>query len=381
MCSMPRVKTATSNSTGFYRFVELPPALYAISASARGFDKSTRTDVPLRVGTPLRIDFHLPVAGIQQSIEVTAVVRQLPMDSSELGAVLDQQRIQTLPLNRRDFLQLALLAPGVFPPVEDSELSSRGSFAMHVNGGREEYNNFLLDGVDNNDPYVSGFVLQPAMDTIQEFKIGTNAYSAEYGRSGAGQVNVVTRRGTNQFHGFLYEYFRNGALDARNFFDGTDKPTYNRNQFGLGGGGPIVRDTSYFFANGDFLRERRGLSRLATVPTELMRSGNLSELGKTIVDPFTRQPFSGNIIPPERISPIAREDTRAVPPCQPLRPRRQPSALGCNDKQPEPGERSIGSQADCGRRDYCAIQLWPCESLRALCGGHRLGARLWGFPG
>jgi len=122
--------------------------------------------------------------------------------------------------------------------VEDSELSSRGAFAMHANGGRESFNNFLLDGVDNNDPYVGRYVLQPSVDTIQEFKISTNSYSAEYGRSAAGQINVVTRRGTNGFHGFAYEYLRNRSLDARNFFEGDDRTKYIRNQFGAGGGGP-----------------------------------------------------------------------------------------------------------------------------------------------
>ncbi len=137
----------------------------------------------------------------------------------DLGSVIDERRIQSLPLNRRDFLQLALLTPGVNPPAEGSELSSRGSFAMHANGGREEYNNFLLDGVDNNDPYVNRYVVQPPVDSIQEFKIATNSYSAEYGRSAAGQVNVITRSGGNRTGVTAYEYFRNEALNARNAFD------------------------------------------------------------------------------------------------------------------------------------------------------------------
>ena len=118
--------------------------------------------------------------------------------------VIDQQMIQTLPLNRRDFLQLALLAPGASPAVEGSQLSENGGTSLEVNGGREEYNNFLLDGADNNDPYVSGYVVQPAVDSVQEFKMVTSSYDAEYGRSAAGQVNVITRRGTNEFHGTAY---------------------------------------------------------------------------------------------------------------------------------------------------------------------------------
>jgi hypothetical protein len=222
-----------------------------------------------------------------------------------LGGVIDQRRIQALPLNRRDFLQLSLLVAGVQPPVEGSELSARSGFAMHANGGREEQNNFLLDGVDNNDPYVNRYVVQPPVDSIQEFKIATNSYSAEYGRSAAGQVNVITRSGTNDFSLFAYEYFRNRALNARNYFDGEQKPAFNRNQFGFGAGGPIVRDRTFVFGTVDLLREHRGLSRLSTVPTLAVRGGDLSSLGQTITDPYTGQPFRDNVIPRERISPVA----------------------------------------------------------------------------
>src|ERR1017187_3593835 len=147
---------------------------------------------------------------------------------------------------------------------------------MHANGGREEDNNYLLDGVDNNDQDVNRFVLQPSVDTIQEFKIATNSYSAEYGRNAGGQVNVITRSGTNDWHGFAYDYLRNRDLDARNFFDGSTKPEYVRNQFGGGAGGSIVKNRTFFYVSYDSLRERSGLSQLATVPTAAERSGDLS---------------------------------------------------------------------------------------------------------
>ncbi len=303
-----------SNDTGLYRFPELPAATYAISAVAPGFEKVTVRDVKVEVNAQLRIDLHLPIAAIKQAVEVTSAAERALTESSELGTVLDQQKIESLPLNRRDFLQLSLLTPGSFPPVEDSELSSRGAFAMHANGGRETFNNFLLDGIDNNDPYVSRYVLQPPVDTIQEFKIATNSYSAEYGRSAAGQVNVITRRGTNEFHGFAYEYLRNRSLDARNFFEGSGQTKFLRNQFGVGAGGPVIHDRTFVFANVDFLRGREGLSRLGTVPTDAQRAGNLSDLGVTVIDPFTQQPFPGNIIPAGRISPIAKKILDLFPP-------------------------------------------------------------------
>lgn len=303
-----------SDGTGLYRFSDLPPATYAIAAVAPGFEKVTMRDVKLDVNSQLRLDLHLPIAALKQAIEVTSAIRQAQTESSELGIVLDQQRIQSLPLNRRDFLQLSLLTPGVFPPVEDSELASRGAFAMHANGGRETFNNFLLDGIDNNDPYVSRYVLQPSVDSIQEFKIATNSYSAEYGRSAAGQVNVITRRGTNEFHGFAYEYLRNRSLDARNFFEGSDRTKFLRNQFGVGAGGPVIHDRTFVFANVDLLREREGISRLGTVPTNEQRAGNLSSLEVPIVDPFTQELFPGNIIPPDRISPVAKKILALFPP-------------------------------------------------------------------
>jgi len=161
---------------------------------------------------------------------------------AELGEVVDQARIQELPLNRRDFLQLALLAPGVLPAVQSSELSQRGGFAFHANGAREEFNDFLIDGVDNNDPYERSWVLQPPVDSIQEFKNRNQQLQRRVRSRAGGQINLVTRSGANAWHGSAYEYLRNRVFDARNFFDGADKPKYIRNQYGGGGGGPIVRD-------------------------------------------------------------------------------------------------------------------------------------------
>ena len=211
-------RQARTDSAGYYRLPELPARGYKIQTNAPGFAEASTT-VLVSVNAAVRADFHLALAGQQQSANVEAEVHSIQTESSELGEVLDRATIAKLPLNRRDFLQLALLSPGVMPPVQGSELSNRGSFAMHVNGGREEFNNFLLDGIDNNDGENNRYNLQPPVDAIQEFKIATNAYNAEYGRNGAGQVNVVTRSGTNEWHGFGYEYFRNRVLDARNFFD------------------------------------------------------------------------------------------------------------------------------------------------------------------
>ena len=216
------LREVASDVAGFYYFADLPPAQYTLVCSAKDF-ASASEGITVAVNSTARVDFRLPIAARKESVTLTGSAAELQTESSELGTVIDQSRIDSLPLNERDFLQLALLTPGVLPPVQDSELSTRGSFAMHANGGREEYNNYLLDGVDNNDQDVNRFVLQPSVDSIQEFKIATNSYSAEYGRNAGGQVNVITRSGTNEWHGFAYDYLRNRDFDARNFFDGSVK--------------------------------------------------------------------------------------------------------------------------------------------------------------
>jgi hypothetical protein len=209
--------------------------------------------------------------------------------------------------------------------------------AIHANGAREEANNFLLDGVDNNDPYVNRYVAQPAVDSVQEFKVATNAYSAEYGRNAGGQINVVTRRGSNDLQGFAYEYFRNRALNATNYFDDGHASPFKRNEFGGGLGGPVSRDRTFFFGSLSFLREQQGLSRLGTVPGDAERRGDLSALGKTIVNPLTRQPFPGNVIPDSAISPLARRVLALFP---------SPNRTGTNNYLGQPTGITEQTQAD-----------------------------------
>ena len=290
---------------GHYQFSQLPPGVYTLSARADRFGESVVKEISVNVDARLRVDITLAPAGLRSQVEVTASVRPLQTESADLGTVIDRSRVEALPLNRRDFLQLALLVAGVLPPVEDSELSSRGSFAMHANGAREEFNNFLLDGVDSNDPDVNRYNLQPPVDAIQEFKIATNSYSAEYGRSAGGQVNVITRSGGNSWHGFAYDYLRNRVLDANNYFDPSGNNKYIRNQFGGGLGGPLRRDRTFVFANFDGLRERQGLTRLGSVPVTAIRGGDLSSLPGAVFDPFTRQPFPNKQIPASRIAPLS----------------------------------------------------------------------------
>ena len=225
-------RTTTSENTGFYEFDALAPRDYLLNIDAPGFAPLKMDAVRVQVDQRVHLDIQTRLVRRQEKVEVNVQTSALSPDSSEIGEVLTQSLIDGLPLNERDFLQLAFLLPGVTPPVNGSQLSTRGTFAMHANGGREEDNDFLLDGVDNDDSDTRGYVLQPSVDSIQEFKIATTTYNAEYGTASAGQVNIITRSGGNDFHGTAYDYLRNRVLDARNFFDGAQKPQYIRNQFG-----------------------------------------------------------------------------------------------------------------------------------------------------
>jgi hypothetical protein len=297
-------RTAKTDNAGLYDFDGLAPSDYRLSVSVKGFAPLKVEPVHVEVDQRVHFNLETTLATRGERIVVDARTPALSAETSEIGGVLNQQLINDLPLNERDFLQLAFLLPGIAPPVEGSQLSTRGTFAMHANGGREEDNNFLLDGVDNNDSDTRGYTLQPSVDTIQEFKISTSTYSAEYGTGSAGQVNIVTRSGSNQFHGTLYDYLRNRDLDARNFFDGTQKPQFIRNQFGGGLGGPVIRNSTFFYANYEGLQQNQGLTQLGTVPTLAVRNGDLSSVGGAN-DPFTGMPFPNGVIPTSRISPYA----------------------------------------------------------------------------
>ena len=296
-------RVVSVDPAGRYRIVGLAPGRYRVSASAPGFH-TLAVQTVVNIDSRVEADFDMIPVDSVYAVTVRDTLKAVDRESPALSFTLDRDRIEKLPLNRRDFLQLALLAPGVLPPVQDSELSSGGSFAMHAGGAREEFNTFSLDGADNNDPYINRFVLQPPLESIREFKILTSSYSAEYGRSAGAQVNVVTRGGSNEFHGSAYEYLRNRVLDARNYFDGARRPGYVRNQFGGTLGGPVRKNRAFFFANYEALHERRVFTRLAVTPTAADRAGDFSARAQPVFDPFTRQPFAGNRIPTARIHPL-----------------------------------------------------------------------------
>jgi len=271
-------RDAETNEDGDYTVALLPPGRYRVVVESTGFRRSVLRGVIVYVDQTVRLDFALRIGAISEEVNVTDTPPIVQTDTSTLGQVVNNRLVQELPLNERNFLSFALLVPGSQLPAAGSQNSTQGG-AISVNGAREQSNNFLLDGVDNNDPYINQYVALPSIDAIQEFKVQSSDYSAEFGRGGGAQINVILKSGTNQFHGSLFEFFRNRQMDAKNYFDfpsctagsvpGTcgDIPRFDRNQFGGTFGGPLRKDKTFFFLAYEGLRLRQATTREATVPT------------------------------------------------------------------------------------------------------------------
>jgi hypothetical protein len=269
---------ATCNSEGDYTVALLPPGHYRVTVESAGFRRSLVNGVVLDVDQTVRVDFKLVVGAVTEEVTVSETPPIVQTDTSTLGQVVNNRLVQELPLNQRNFLSFALVVPGSEMPTQGSENSTEGG-SLNVNGARDQSNNFLLDGVDDNDPYLNQYVALPSIDAIQEFKVQSGGYSAEYGRAGGAQINVVLKSGTNAFHGGLFEFVRNRQLDAKNYFDlpncttnsvaGTcgPIPRYDRNQFGGTLGGPIRHNKTFFFFSDEQLRLRQAITREATVPS------------------------------------------------------------------------------------------------------------------
>ena len=316
--------TTTTNEEGSYTVTSLRPGDYTVTVEKTGFSKTLRSGVNLQVNQFARIDITLQAGQVSETIEVASGAPLLETETSSRGSVIDQKKIVELPLNGRDYNQLALLSPGVFPGTPRlASVNFKG--VLNVNGNRTFNNVFLLDGVDNIS-YSNSFrgenvqLVQPSIDALQEFKIQTNAYSAEFGRSSGAVVNATIKSGTNSIHGTLYEFLRNDALDANNFFSnalGAPKPVRKRNQFGVAIGGPIVKNRTFWFADYEGLREREGVPRTRLVPTAAQKAGLFTT---AVFDPFAagRPEFSRNaagqwVIPQSRWDPVGAKIVSLIP--------------------------------------------------------------------
>ena len=302
-------RSLRTGADGEFSITQLPPGAYRLEIEASGYGKYSR-EFELQVNQTQQLDITLEVGPL--AVEVVNVTDTLPTirkDSAATGTVIENRQVVGLPLDGRNFYELSLLVPGAVPAAPGSAGSVRGDFSFSVNGAREDGNNFLLDGVYNVDPKLNTFGVRPSVDAIREFEMLTSTYDASFGRNAGAQVNVVLKSGSNRIHGSAYEFFRNGALDARNYFAPSDQPApqYQRNQFGFSLGGPIRRDRTFFFVDYEATRAREGITRVTNVPTLAERNGDFSQSGLPApVDPFTGQPFGGGLIPPERINTVGR---------------------------------------------------------------------------
>ena len=307
------VKTATSD-TGIYDFTNVKIGKYSVAAEAAGFSQSIASDVTVNVNARQRVDLTLQVGNVKSTVEVIGAASLLESDSSENGQVINRSQVVGLPLNGRQYSDLALLANGVVrSPSAVSSTPREGSFV--VNGLRSVYNNFLLDGIDNNAYGTSnqGFaneVIQPSPDAVAEFQVVTNNYSAEYGRSGGATINVATLSGTNKLHGTAYDFLRNTDLNANGFVFSLPffKPTLQQNQFGGTVGGPILKNKVFFFADYEGFRSLQHVTNFDTIPTLTDRQG--------ILPVAIRNPLTGILYPAGAqlpVTPFAAQVLAALP--------------------------------------------------------------------
>jgi len=300
-------RVVQTDAAGDYRAPLLLVGHYTIRVSYTGFQEAVQKDITLQVDESREVDFTLAPATVQQAIEVSATAVAVDTTTPALGQVITAQQVADLPLNGRDFVQLATLMPGTTTETNpnsfytgggSSETSIRGSYSLSVGGSAPNSTDWLLDGVDNNEMTAGAIAILPSIDAIQEFKVLTFNYSAEYGTRGGPAVLVTIKSGTNGFHGTLFEFLRNAALDSRSFF-ATDREQFNLNQFGGSLGGPLKKDKTFFFADYQGKRLRQGRTFVAQMPTLAMRQGDFTEpfAGVTqLYNPFSTRMIGPNLI-------------------------------------------------------------------------------------
>lgn len=356
-----------TQADGSFRFPSLPLGEYRLITEQAGFNTVTQEGITLQVDQQLRVDVMLKVGNVAERLEVTAETPLVNATNAETSEVIDRRRVEMLPLNGRNFVQLLQLTTGTTPGATGDTQNNlvinqfRGSTAFTANGMPTRYNNFVLDGVDNNENAWNsgGIVIMPVIDAIQEFKVATGNFSSEFGRAAGGVVSVQTRSGTNEFHGNAFEFFRNSALDANDYFNNANnraRPAFRQNQFGGTFGGPIKKNKLFFFTDYQGTRQVRALTYLASVATDAARQGDFSStLFGQIYDPATtranpaggsiRDPFPNRRIPETRFDPLARNFIAFMP-----RANTNPGAIA-NNFINNPSWNRRGDQGDV-RVDY-----------------------------
>lgn len=317
------ISTSTNNS-GDYVIANIPPGRYTLRVSKTGFQTAQQNQFDLQVNQTQTFDFTLSPGATEQTVNVEAVAPTIEASTAELGTVVETANVNALPLNGRNFTQLLALTPGASPVDTAQTFGFRGVGTFQFpsfHGARNRGSLFLVDGVNDQGSINSTYAVPPIVDDIQEFKVDSHNDQVQFGGVSGGVVNVVTKSGTNEFHGAAWEYVRNSAFDARNPFFANVNPL-RQNQFGANGGGPVIvskyngRNRTFFFLSYEGFRNRTPSQVLSTVPTAAQLTGNLSNITNPIYNPFTtrpdpakpgqflRDPFTGNIIPQSLIDPV-----------------------------------------------------------------------------
>lgn len=298
------MRTTRTNDAGIYALLDIPPGRYTLAVSRLGFVTATETNLLVQVNQTTSYDFKLQVGTSQQEVTVSATAATVETSTAELGTAVQTREVNDLPLNGRNFTELLSLTPGV-SPINTSQSNGFmanpvGAFTFpSVNGQTNRSNFYFLDGINNQNDYASAYAVSPVVDDIQEFKVQSHNDTAQFGGALGGIINVVTKSGTNQFHGSLWEFLRNNAFDARNPFFANTIP-FKQNQFGGSVGGPVIlphyngRDKTFFFFDYEGFRELQQDQSLYTVPTPAELSGDLSSIPQQIYNPYTTRPDPNN---------------------------------------------------------------------------------------
>jgi hypothetical protein len=307
-------RSTTTNSSGIYAFPDLPVGTYQVAVEFAGFKSAVRTKIVLNVADVRAVDVQLETGVVSEQVSVEADALAVKTIGGEVSGLITGQQVRELPLNGRNFTQLALLMPGVSAP-ENFDTKNKGLMTgsdLSISGGGVTSNLWTIDGANNNDVGSNRTILvYPSIDAIEEFKIQRNNYGAEFGQSGGAQINLVTRGGTNEFHGSGYWFGRRDQWNSTDFFlkqSNQEKAPLKWDDYGGTFGGPIIKDKLHFFVSLEWNKDKRSDVRTSFVPTAEERAGNFSSSlpgcsSPTPIDPLTGQPFPGNIIPPDRISP------------------------------------------------------------------------------
>src|ERR1017187_2351480 len=321
--------SVVSDERGEYHIVGLPAGQFVLTVEKPGFHTYRQSGITLRLTGRTAIDVQLAVGQPSLSVDVTAAASLLQTASGEVSQNVDAQKIATLPLDGRNFIPLVTLSPGVALP--------NGQFLPRINGSRPRTNEYLYDGISVLQPEPGQVVYYPIIDGMSEFKLNVNAYSPEYGRSNGGTIMVIGKSGGNQFHGSLFEFFRNEALNARNLFaQPGPNPEFRRNQYGATIGGPVQQNKTFFFADWQGTRLRTGITRFSVVPTLAQRQGIFTQ---AVFDPLSspRTQFPSNTVPASRFDPLANQILQHYP---------VPNVAGANNFVRTATEPDAQDQAD-----------------------------------